>query len=150
MSETDTGSMAERLDRLESREAIADLVHGYARFMRERKADDVKTLFAPRSFFELREGHPGETGTVRDRHEGPEDIVEHLLRVDGPQPIPLIHNLSIQVTGDTGSSNCVMEGRFYGVEMRVFGEYDDTYQRIGDRWYFASRTYLIFSGASSV
>lgn len=150
MTEATAGSTAERLDRLESREAIADLIHAYARFMREKKADDVKGLFAPESFFELREGDPGEAGTVRERLEGPEDIVEHLLRVDGPQPIPLIHNLAISVSGDTGSSNCVMEGQFYGVEMRVFGEYDDTFQRIDGRWYFASRTYTIFSRASSV
>jgi hypothetical protein len=151
MSKARTEAEAERLDRLESREAIADVVYDYARFMREKKADDIKDLFAQESFFELREGHPDKAEfTVRERLEGVENIVEHLLRVDGPQPIPLIHNLTVRVSGDKATSNCVMEGQFYGADMRVFGAYDDTFQRIDGRWVFASRTYTIFVGASSV
>lgn len=143
--------MMERLDRLESREAIADVVHAYARFMREKRADDIKGLFAQDSFFELREGHPDKAEfTVRQRFEGVGNIVDHLLRVDGPQPIPLIHNLAVKVSGDTASSNCVMEAQFYGAELRVFGEYEDSFVRIDGRWVFGSRTYTIFSGASSV
>jgi len=151
MSEASKESVLERLDSLESREAIADVIHDYARFMREKKADEIKGLFAEESFFELREGHPDKADfTVRERLEGMENIVEHLLRVDGPQPIPLIHNLTVKVSGDAATSNCVMEGQFYGAEMRVFGAYDDTFQRIDGRWIFASRTYTIFIGASSV
>jgi hypothetical protein len=32
----------------------------------------------------------------------------------------------------------------------IFGEYHDSYRRIDGRWHFASRTYTIYSAASSV
>ena len=150
--ESDAEAVAERLDRLESREAIADVIHVYARLMRENNAAEIESLFAEESFFELREGHPDKPEfTLRERLKGRENIVGYLSQVKGgPYPIPLIHNLTIEISGDIAKSNCVMEARFYGADFQVFGEYRDTFQRIDGRWFFTSRTYTVFRNASSV
>lgn len=65
-------------------------------------------------------------------------------------PIPLIHNLTVEVAGDTASANCVMEATVYGTTHKVMGEYHDTFRRVDGAWRFASRTYTIFRGGSSV
>jgi hypothetical protein len=152
MPGADNEATLERLDRLESRGAIADLIFAYARAMRANRAENTRSLFAPESYFEIRDGHPDKQEfAVRERIEGRENVVGHLSQVKGgPHPIPLIHNLTVEVSGDTATSNCVMEAQFYGSELRVFGEYHDTFRRIDGRWLFTSRTYTIFSGASSV
>ena len=51
-------SLAKRLDVVESRREIADLVHAYARFIRYDQPDMVGTLFTEDGTFEIREGHP--------------------------------------------------------------------------------------------
>ena len=48
----------QRLDEAESRVAIAELVHRYARFIRHDEPEGVSTLFTHDGTFEVRDGHP--------------------------------------------------------------------------------------------
>ena len=145
-------SLDQRIDAIESKTACADLVHAYARFIRSDQPDKVSALFAPGGTFEVRDGHPDKSQfTVRSRNASPAEINAHLAPNKGkPHPVPLIHNLTIEVDGDTGRGNCIMEARIYGTDIKVTGEYHDRFRRMGSRWYFASRIYTIFSSASSV
>lgn len=152
MAEEPAKSLEERIDRAESRTAIADLVHAYARHIRYDEPDQVAALFTPDGWFEIRDGHPDRPDyTVRERLGSPAQIDAHLAPNKGkPHPIPLIHNLTVTVDGDTGTANSVMEAQIYGSAHKVIGEYRDTFRRIDGRWYFASRTYTIFKGGSSL
>ena len=141
----------QRLDAIASRLACTDLVHSYARFIRADQPDQVAALFAPDGTFEVRDGHPDRPEfTVRSRNVSRREVHAYLAPNKGrPHPVPLIHNLSIAVDGDTALGNCVMEAQIYGTDIAVKGEYHDTFRRIAGQWYFASRIYTIFSAASS-
>jgi len=65
-------------------------------------------------------------------------------------PVPLIHNLSIDVDGDAARGNCVMEAHIYGTETKVQGEYHDSFRRVDGTWLFAARVYTIFRAASTL
>lgn len=145
-------NLEERLDRMESQIAIADLVHEYARLIRRGQSDDVAALFTPDAVFEVRDGHPDKQEfSVRSRIEGREQIHNYMTQgKGGPHPVPLIHNLSIVVDGDSATGNCVMEGKIYGSEHRVYGEYRDSFSRVEGRWLFASRAFTMFAAGSSL
>jgi SnoaL-like domain len=145
-------SLEQRLDAIEARTACADLVHAYARFIRADQPDQVAALFTADGTFEVRDGHPDRSEfTVRSRNMGREEVHAHLAPNKGKlHPVPLIHNLSIAVDGDNAQGNCVMEAQIHGADIKVKGEYNDTFRRIDRRWYFAARTYTIFSTDSSL
>jgi ketosteroid isomerase-like protein len=145
-------SVEERLDRIESKLAIADLVHDYARAIRHNRTEDIAGMFAPDSFFEVRGGHPSQPDyAVQQRFEGAKAIGEFMMQGKGrPHPVPLVHNLMIEVDGDRASGLCAMEGQVYGTEHKIIGEYRDSYVRIDGRWKFASRTYTMYTAASSM
>jgi hypothetical protein len=145
-------TLEQRLDAIESRNACTDLVHAYARFIRSDQPDKVSALFLPEGTFEVRDGHPDKPEfTVRSHSASREEVNAHLAPNKGhPHPVPLIHNLSIVIAGDSATGNCVMEAQIYGAEIKVKGEYHDSFRRIGGKWYFASRIYTIFSGASTI
>ena len=142
----------QRLARTEARFAIADLVHEYARLIRRDLSDEVGPLFTDDGVFEIRDGHPDKPQfSVRSRIEGREALKAYMANGKGkPHPIPVIHNLTIEVEGDTAHGNCIMEGQVYGTDLRVQGEYHDTFRRDQGRWRFASRTFIIFGAASSI
>jgi hypothetical protein len=132
--------------------AIADVIHAYARHVRRDEPELVAGLFTQDGFFEMRDGDP-DSGvySVRARLEGPDYIKAHLGAGKGkPHPVPLIHNLMVELDGDTATADCVMEAQIFATDQKVMGEYRDAFQRIDGRWYFASRTFTIFSAASSV
>jgi SnoaL-like domain len=135
---------------LADRLACADLVHKYALAVRRDRPEDLPALFAPGGWFEIRDGHPSRgAGEVRRRLETPEALLAYLTEGKGrPHPVPLIHNLLVEVTGDTASASSVMEAQVFGTEHRVFGEYADTFRRVGGEWKFASRTFTIFGGVN--
>ncbi len=142
-------SDAARLERIEAHIAIADLVHGYARFVRRDMPGEVSGLFTPDGSFEVRDGFPdSDEFTTRYRLEGADHI---RVQMDGnkgqPHPVPLIHNLMIEVDGDSASANCVMEGQIFGTGQGVFGEYRDSFRRVDGEWRFASRIFTIFGKA---
>jgi hypothetical protein len=147
-----TISPEERLDRLESRAAIGELIYAYARCVRRNLAEDAPLLFLPDGVFEIRDGHPGRPEhQLRTRLEGREHIRVYLAQGQGGgRPIPLIHNLMIDVDGDNATANCLMKAQVYGTSHKVLGEYNDSFRRMRGRWFFASRTYTIFKGASLI
>lgn len=145
-------TLEQRLDAVESRTAIADLVHTYARYIRYDQPDLIGTLFTADATFEIRDGHPDKPEfTRRDLYKDRADIHAHMAANKGNlHPVPLIHNLIVEVDGDHAIGNCVMEASIYGGTHKVFGEYRDTFRRENGKWLFASRVYTIFTGASSL
>lgn len=145
-------TLEERLDRLESRAAIEELIHAYARCVRRDLPEEAPLLFLPEGVFEIRDGHPhSEAHELRARLEGREHILFYLTQGKGKaHPVPLIHNLMVEVAGDTATANCVMEAQIYGTAHKVVGEYRDSFRRVDGKWFFALRTYTIFKGGSSV
>lgn len=152
MAEDNAASLAERLDRIESRQAIAELVHAYARHIRQDMPELVPPLFTADGVFEIRSGHPDKPEyTRRSRVEGREALAAYYAQVKGrAHPVPLVHNLSITVDGDTATGDCVMEGQTYGAGGKVIGDYRDSFHRVDGRWLFAERIYTIFSAASTM
>jgi SnoaL-like domain len=145
-------TLEQRLDALESRHACTDLVHQYARLIRSDRPGEVADLFLPDGTFEGRNGHPDNAEyTVMFRDDSREGVRAHMQPNQGkPHPVPLIHNLSITVDGDSATGNAVMEAQIYGAETKIIGEYNDTFRRVDGTWYFAARIYTVFRGASNI
>ena len=145
-------SLEQRLDRAESRIAIAELIHTYARCIRYDRPDQVGALFTADGTFELREGHPDKPEfTVKYRLDGRESVHAQMAQNKGSaHPVPLIHNLIVAVDGDHATATCVMEGRIYGSGHGITGEYHDIFRRGGGKWLFAARIFTIFTGAALV
>lgn len=137
-----------RIDRLEAESAIARLVHAYAQAIRREEVERVADLFTPAGTFEVRGGHPDRAEyTVRQRFETPGALVAFLLEGKGkPHPVPLLHNMMIEVEGDTATANSMMAAPIYGTDHEVFGEYHDSFVRAQGRWFFSSRIYTIYGG----
>lgn len=145
--------LPERIDRIESQRAIADLIHRYGQVVRRDCAEDVADLYVEDGVFEVRRGYPDKPEyTVQSRVEGREEIRASMLPAKGkPHPVPLIHNLTADVEGDRATANCVMEARLSSTGAPHFwGEYNDVCVRVGGRWFFESRCYTIFVDGSSI
>ena len=140
-----TSDLADRL-------AVADVVHGYALAIRRDRPEDAAALFAEDGWFEIRDGHPSKPGfTVRARLDGRQAVLDYLLPNKGkPHPVPMIHNLIVEVDGAAAAASSVMEAPVLGTPHKVIGEYADSFRREHGAWRFASRTFTIFSAASSV
>jgi hypothetical protein len=138
--------LARRIDRLEAESAIARLVHAYARAVRREETERFHELFLPTGTFELRSGHPDRTGyKVLQRFETPDALVAFLLEGKGkPHPVPLIHNLMIEVDGDTATASCMMAAPIYGTDREILGEYCDRLVRIEGRWLFSERIFTVY------
>lgn len=141
-------SLAARIDRLEAESAIADLIHGYARAVRREEVEQVAALFIPNGTFEVRAGHPDRAEfTVRQRFETPDALVAFLLEGKGrPHPVPLLHNVMIEVDGDAATANSMMAAPIYGTDQEVFGEYRDSFVKVEGRWLFSARIYTVYGG----
>ncbi|MEW9855291.1 nuclear transport factor 2 family protein [Novosphingobium sp. M1R2S20] len=139
-------SEADRLKQVEARLAIADLVHAYALAVRRDRPEDVEQLFAPGATFEVREGAPDrEDHTVVQRFESPQDLVSYLVSGKGrSHPVPLIHNLLVEVHGDRAFASSMMAGPIFGTGNEVFGEYADSFIQHGGEWRFSSRVFTLF------
>ena len=137
---------SEQLERIEARNAIADLIHRYAQVVRYDSPEQTADLYIADGVFEVRQGYPDKPDfTLQSRVEGREAIRAFLLPGKGkPHPIPLIHNLLIEVDGNSAVSTCVMEARMSVGEGGFWGEYVDTCQRVDGRWLFTSRIYTMF------
>lgn len=145
-------TVEQKLDALESRLACMDLVHTYARLIRSDQPEGIAALFTEDGTFEGRNGHPDKPEfSLMFRDEGREAVNAHMMPMKGkPHPVPLIHNLSIEVQGDTAKGNCVMEAQIYGSQTKIKGEYNDSFRRVGGKWLFASRVYTVFRGDSTL
>ena len=142
----------ERLDRIEARLDIAELIHTYARCIRYDRPDEVGALFTEDGSFELREGHPDEADhTVKYRLEGRDSVHAQMSHNKGTaHPVPLIHNLIVELDGDQATSTCVMNGTIYGTAHAIMGEYRDTFRRVGGKWLFSARVFTMFAAASAI
>jgi len=141
------GTEAERIDRLESRAAIAELVHAYARAVRHGRVDEAADLFTEHGFFETREGPVGGKSQFRSRVEGREHYRAFLastMRDGKPSVSPLIHNLIVEFDGpDAARGNAMLDTVLVATGKRMVGEYDDLFRRVDGRWLFAGRTFTI-------
>lgn len=144
-----SGDLLARIERLEAQAAIADLVHAYARAVRRDEPEAVEALFVPEGTFEVRSGHPDKAEfTMRSRFESPHALVAFLVaQKGGAHPVPLIHNLMIEIEGDRATANSMMVAPIYGTDKEVTGEYHDSFVRRGGEWRFSARVYTVFAGA---
>lgn len=131
-----------------SRTAVSGLVYRYARLVRERQGFDCINLFADNAFYEIREADPlGIVGecTLRTRLEGATAIADYVgaSSQGNVRLFPLIHNLMVELSGDTACSNCLMVSKTFPPGNEVFGAYDDAYVCRGGVWLFVSRIYTI-------
>jgi SnoaL-like domain len=138
--------VAEQPGDLAAKQAITELVHRYAQLVRYDSPELTADLYTPDGVFEVRNGAPDrEEHTVQSRVEGREAIRAMLLPIKGGvHPVPLIHNLIIEVEGAAASATCVMEGRPSAGDGGFWGEYRDRLARIEGRWYFAERVFTMF------
>lgn len=138
-------SEASRLELIEARIAIADLVHTYARNIRAGKGGDCLALFTEDGVFEVREAPLGSSGAphTRTRLEGHDAILAYLTNGASSEVrvCPMIHNLLIQVNGREAESSSVMRA-IVSNGQGLFGEYQDRF-RYEDRWLFSSRVFTI-------
>jgi hypothetical protein len=149
MAEEDPASLAKRIDEIESRAAIADLIHIYGPYIRQDQPDRVAELFTPDGVFENRNGEPDRPEhAVAKRLVGRDELNAFYAPMKGSRqhPIPMVHNIVVVVDGDTATATCVMEGQIYGTTHRFLGDYRDSFRRIDGRWYFSERIYTMYSG----
>ena len=97
-------------------------------------------------------GHPDKAEfTVKYRLEGRESVHAQMAHNKGnAHPVPLIHNLIVEVDGDNAAATCVMEGKVYGTSHGVIGEYCDSFRRVDGNWLFAARIFTMFAAAASL
>jgi hypothetical protein len=141
--------LAERIDRLEARQAVADLINTYAKYIRSDQPEKIASLFLPDATFEVRNGHPDkDESDPMSFDEGHEGINNKMAPMKGGvHPVPLIRNLVVEVDGDSATANCVMDAKIYGTTHAIMGEYRDTCRRVDGRWYFASRLFTMYKDA---
>ena len=138
-------ALEQRLAAIEARQEITDLVHRYTECVRDRCEGEVADLMAPDAWVELHHGDallPGESA-MHERFVGREEILGSFARVAGQQAVvwPMIHNLRIELDGDTAKSRCVMVSSLRPHGYQFIGEYRDTFARIDGRWLFTSRRF---------
>jgi hypothetical protein len=136
---------AGRIELLEARAAIADLVHVYALNIRSGNAAACEELFTEDAFFEVRE-RLGGTGTTRTRSTltGRTAITAYLTAGAASETrlCPLIQNLIIRVSGDRATSSSAMVAFILTTGNRILGEYEDSF-RYEQEWRFCSRIFTI-------
>ncbi len=141
---------AARIQLLESRAAIADLVHGYAFNIRSGNAAACEKLFTEDAVFEVRErtGGAGITHT-RSKLSGRSAILAYLT--DGAATrirlCPLIHNLIVHVSGREAVSTSAMVAFVLPDGKGTIGEYEDSF-RYENEWRFCYRIYTILGEVS--
>ena len=134
-----------RIELLEARAAVADVVHGYALNIRSGNAAGCEHLFTLDAVFEVRERSVG-AGITRTRSKlsGRPAIMTYL--VDGAASqirlCPLIQNLIVRVNGREATSTSAMIAFVLPHGKAILGEYDDSFRREDD-WRFSSRIYTV-------
>jgi hypothetical protein len=133
------------IEQLQARALIADLVHRYARYVREGTTAECADLFTEDATFETREMFVGEQHSkTRTNLVGREAILSYLSRDTVRGTVcPIITNLLIDVDGQRASSECLMSALVWASGHTLIGEYRDTYCYDG-RWRFVSRIYTMF------
>ncbi len=142
--------MSDRPDPNADRAAIVDLVHAYALHIRRGEPMCAAALFAEDGAFEVREADPLDSASlkVRSRVEGREHVETYITgSTASARMVPMIHNLLVQLAGDRATASSLMIGRIWPSPREVFGEYADSFRRVGGVWRFSERIYTIWLGA---
>lgn len=144
----DRGNETASLPPAGERAVVGDLVYRYARLVRERQGHQCLALFADEASYEIREADPlgdGGESRLRTRLDGAAAIADYVgaSSLGAVRLFPLIHNLMVELSGNTARSNCLMMSKTFPAGNEVFGVYDDAYVCRDGVWLFASRTYTI-------
>ena len=138
-----------RLELLEARACVTDLVYRYAQNIRTGKFSDCLSLFTDDAVFEVREAPLGDQGPghTRSRMTGHEAILSYLTQgaSSGGGICPLIHNLLVDVNGHEAASSCVMMAIIGASGKNILGAYQDSY-RYDCNWRFTARIFTILAG----
>jgi hypothetical protein len=129
------------------RQAVADLVYRYALHIRSGEGKLAAGLFTADGVFEVRERDPFDPGslTTRTRNEGLPQIEAHIGQAGGAiRMVPMIHNLLVELAGDTAAASSLMVGKMWPTPNEVVGEYADSFRREGGEWKFSERIYTIW------
>ena len=142
--------IAEQPEALAAKQAITELVYRYGQLVRYDRPEETAELYLPTGVFVVLRGPPDRPHTeVQSRVEGRQAIRDMLLPSKGkPHPVPLIHNLSIAVDGDSATGTCVMQSPTSADGKGFWGESRDRYARIDGRWYFAERVFTMYEFAA--
>jgi 8-oxo-dGTP pyrophosphatase MutT (NUDIX family)/ketosteroid isomerase-like protein len=129
-------TVEERLDRLESVNAIKELTARYCYHVSRNEGDAVVDLFTDDGVLD---GSSAGMGRIEGR-----DALIAFYRpavTEAEETLPFIQNHIIDVNGDDGTGTCALEARFSrgGRSITVAGHYEDTYRRVDGRWLFAER-----------
>lgn len=135
-----------RTDELLSRQQIGDLVYRYTEFVRDRNECACAALMTDDAWVELHHGDALDPrrSDVHERFVGKDQITGSFGQVAGSEAVvwPMIHNLRIEIDGDTASSRCIMASSVRPHGMQFIGEYRDTYRREHGQWLFTSRIFM--------
>ena len=126
-----------RLDQLEDREAIRDLLYRYCYLIAAADTEAVIALFTPDCRVEV-------LGTLYEGPEGLRELYSGSLTVS---PRPYVHNHLIDSLGDDeATARCVLEIRQTrdGVSETGGGCYEDTYRKCDGSWKFHTRTFRTY------
>ncbi len=138
--------MSDALHDLEARAAIEDLLYLYPLYMRSGIETEVANLYTEDAIFEQwgTTGLGRESRVLRRRLIGRDAVLDSLINAgsSGYRMLPMIHNIHIQVHGNTAESHCEMVAASWPGSSRWVGEYHDHY-RLEDRWRFCKRIYAL-------
>lgn len=125
----------------ESRIAVSDLVHHYADAVCRRDADQWAATWAPDAVWELGKGR---------RVEGRDAILELWNNaMDGFKAVVqnvVNHGASLDDLSSSGIGRCYIQENWWRADDSkgiLLAYYDDSYERVGDEWLFASRELIV-------
>ena len=140
-----------RIELLEARLDIADVVYRYAQVVRNGNYDNCADLFSEEATFEIRLATPGSPGSAVSRNKcvGRAAIVAQLQEAAAGSGgmMPMIGNLIVEVHGRNAVCNSIMTATIGTGGQTVTGEYHDTL-RHDDKWRFTSRICTIYRAAA--
>lgn len=139
-------ALERRIDELESRAEITDLVHRYTEAIRGRSPAKVLDLMVADVVVELHHADPDDIAKTElmTRYSGHDEIRGSFVEQAGDtaRVWPMIHNLRIELAGDEARSTCVLASQIWPHGVQYVGEYRDTFRRVDGAWRFASRIHV--------
>lgn len=134
-------------ERLEARAEITDLIYRYALHIRSGEPGRCADLFTADGAFEVRDGNPLDPASlkVRSRVTGRDGVVAYVGNsARGGRMVPAIHNVLVELSGDTATASSLMIGQLWPTATEVLGEYADSFRRVDGVWLFSQRIYTIW------
>lgn len=136
--------------RIIERAAIEDMVHLYAKNVRDGRGMSCGELFTLDAVFEVRQAPVFGSASyiIRSKILGREAISAHIARSAGHelQICPAISNLMVALNGSAAVSTCLMTNLASANGSQTLGEYHDAYRKRGGRWLFSERIFTIVDG----